>query len=830
MSYKSLLLLIIAFLLPIEAYSNNDIKINLQQNNSKTEIKIFGKENLKSAVFVRDNRIWFITDKLYDVSFSGLNSRYTTLTRFDKIKDSKTIFYFELDHPEQYEISMIKNDYEITIKITQYDPSIAHEELSSVRNIVRHINDKNNEVDIQSYEEKPSIIKFRDPFIGDELFIIPEEEIDRNNSYSFVDFKLLPSLSGIVIRNLSDTIIIKSSLYSINISSKTYLNISNPTRADNIKNKIISEIFNTSAYSILDIREYQVEPVLFNSTLDKIYQSINSVYNNDLKSYKFITLALFFMANNWYLESKSVFELIHNSSDILNKIYQLKLITGANYLMCGDSIDAHNIIESINIDNVHLKDKSEVRFWQNLSKITYKIDTKNAFDQEVVDLLLRRIIKSCIGYKSNFLSSYPTNFLQKIFFKILSLAKDINKPSEMKLMTDMMKKISGQDKTAQEYLRYYSGEGLLGIGHDLEAIKEFAKCAKSKDIYLYTHCKFGLLKTLFKNNQINVTEYINGLQSISTAWRGDGFEIEVLKELAQTYIDINDHFNAIRVLRNIALNNAGSYNGFTAYTKAGKIFVDAIQNKLTSMSNLDKLSFFYEFKDLIPLGETGDNITMEAASYMTELGLTEQAAKVIEYQIRNRLLGITREKAINELAKIYIDSKNFVMAEKVIIDWTAIPFNNINPFISERKYLYSEALIGNNQYQDAIALLYGDNSIEADQLRIKAYFNLQDWDNFNDNSEPYLYKLRFAKNVYLTDKNYISLLKQNIAYFNNNQINLLDDLYLDMKSKFKKSQKNAEKNKIFYNIANELRSNDARLSRRNQKEIISNLVAQVVNS
>lgn len=828
MSYRALLFFVITVLLPLQVFSAETIKIQVDQTNSGTEIKISGDNKLKSAVFLRNNKIWFAADKLYEVNFSGLNTRYKTITRFDKIKNEKTIFYFQIDDLDKYEISMSRNESDVFIKINPYDPSIAPEELVSPRQIIRHTENSDNQVEIQSYEEKPSIIKLIDPFVGDELFIIPEQEIARSNNYRFVDFKILPSLSGVVINSLSDDLKVDASNYLINISSKNYLNISSSNRVDNMRSKALLEILDTSSYSILDIRRYEANEALFNPTLENIYHRINMIHDHNLKSYKFLNLALFFMANSWYVESKGVFELIHNSSDIVDKIYQIKLMIGVNYLMCNDFINGYRIIDSINIDNVQMKDRNEIRFWKNFSAVAFATNNKNSFDKEFIELLLRRIIKKCISYKSNFLSSYPTKLLNNLFFITLQLASDLNKPGDIKLLTETISKTK-LDEPSLEKIKYYSARALLANGDDKKAFQKLEDCSKSPDLYLYSHCKFELLKALSKNNRINKTDYINGLQSISTVWRGDKFEVEVLETLGETYMSMNDISNAIRIWRIISSNDPSSYSGFTGYAKAGKIFIESFQNKLNG-SPLDKLSFFYEFKDLIPLGEIGDTITIDASSYMIDLDLVEQAGKVIEYQIKNRLLGITKEKMINDLAELYLKNKNFNLSEQAIVDWSVLPFNTTNPFIEERKYLYVESLIGLEQYQDAVAVLYGDVSPRADELRAKAYFAMGDWDGFNDNSEPYIYNLRFSKkNSSIVDGDYVKILRQNIAYFNNNQMELLDNLYLDMKSRFSKGQKNAERNKIFYNIANDLKSPGIVFTK-DYNQRINALVSQIMNS
>lgn len=812
---KKLALLFVIFSLSYRLAYADAINVQVEQIGMASEIEVASTNPLGAAIFIRDDKLWFVFDKFLDLNFSGLNGPNKVIEKLEHIKGSYTTFYFQIKNIDAYEITSAKRNEALVIKITPYDPSISPGELVASRKIIKRTNNAANSVSIQLYDKETSIVSFTDPFIGDRFFIVPEKVTARNSGYSFVDFKILPSISGVVVKSLNDSLTATIEDNFLNISSTSYLNIS----SGDMEDQNINDILDSKSDFILDLNKYIARPGDFNSNLSTIYASISSTYDQSLKSYKFLNLALFFLANGWYPEARSVFELIHNTSDIIDKSYKLKLLVAITYFLCHDFSQSHMIMDLIDIENVSMKDRVEVRFWRNLCGLVHKVESDMLGDKALIDLLARKVAKKIINHKNNFLSKYIPSIFNEICFDVIKSSLETNK---LEIVQSAVQVLSASDITDKQrmLLEYYYGR----TTDEKSAIIKFNECAQFDDHYLRSHCQFELLKLLMKTSQINNIQYVNGLQRIASTWRGDKFEIDVLETLASTYNEMEEPANAIRIWQMIYANYPNSYFGFSARTKASQAFIDYF--KSPGNEKLDKLSFFYEFKNLIPLGDEGDDIIMQTASYMLDLDLVDQAIKVMEYQIEHRLLGISKERTINELSRVYTEAKKFEMAEKIIDDFTTFPFNMINPLIAERKYLYVNALIGSEQYQDAIALLYGDPTPEADELRSKAFFRLNDWENFNNSSEPYIYSLRYAKNSRLTESDYIKILRQNIVYFNNNQMSLLNNLYLDMKQRFKRESKNAEKNKIFYQIANELKDQKTPINAA-RKEKLQTLIQQI---
>ena len=822
---KFVLILSCLFLYKTSVTAQDDfVNINFESVNTINEIKFISKTPMNAAIFLKQNKLWFAIDKRIDIN--RLDWRQVEMIKDVSIVEQKgqyVIGFFEITDPSSYEISSCRKKDKLIISIVPFDNSVLSDELPIKRKITKNLGIKDNSIDIAINSSKKDIVKFIDPFTGEELLIIPELISARTESKAFVDFAIIDSLSGLVIKNFNDSLRVTIQDNYLKISSTTYLNIGSSQMFTDNSLKSTTLKFDNNADVILDLTNYNSKPGDFQRLLSKNYSMINNACDSSIKGEAFLNLSLFFLANKWYSESESILELVNRNSDIIANHYEIMLFVAATYFMSDSFDNANNIISAIDLKNVPIEHRSEISLWQSICRLM--INDNLLSDKETTTLNLSKTLNKLLDYKTNFLKYYNSDIFNKICFKVAEIAIKIERFDILRgvLMPLSKSKLDIQDKKRLDYLR---GK-LLAYNNNDQAIVKFTNCMKdASDRYFYSKCKFEALNIMYNLGKITKIDYINNLQGLSTVWRGDDFEFQVLDRLANVYQETNNSADTIRTWKIIANNYPGSYNALISTTKAGQAFIDYFNT--SNASKLERLGFFYEFQDFIPLGDEGDEIIMQTASYMLDLDIVEHAIKIIEYQIKNRLIGISRENVINDLINIYLNINKSDLAEKTVESFSRIPLNIEHPIIAERRYLYIQALINSNQIQDAIAMLYGDIHPKADELRAKAFFKLEDWELFNDNSEPYLYSIRYDKNSNLSDNDYVKILKQNISYFTSNQMQLMNDLYLDMKPRFKKGQKNAERNRLFYHIANEL--NDGTEMTSSKKSRIQNLITQITNS
>jgi hypothetical protein len=775
---------------------DSNIIINLKDNNDTKEITITSDSDLQLSSLIRNNKLLIILDSNAPVRF--INSKSDTILKnFQEESLNKgKLISFDFNQPEEFETTAFKINQAWVIKITPYDNSILSSEIAAKRNIKKIITSNTSQLELEVLSKKQKIFSFLDPITQEKIITIPEAKVIRNNLSTFIDFKILPSMAGLTILPLNDNLSVENHSNFLLITSGNYLNLSN----HNFILENISDIFYepTSLLSAELLQENESQLML-----ERIRERAIKSPDQNSKGYNYLKLVQFLFNQGFYKEARALLEFVNKNTDLISIYYQVRLLVGAVYFMDNDLEGANDLLENIDLNQVSFENKQEIRFWKSLSKISllnYKeenhLTLKNSSNLEV-------ILSSLMDSKINFLKFYHPDLLLQIKLKLLTIAANQGNSNLGSLIIRFIDEtsLSIKDKKNLQY-----NKALLQIieGQDQEALKLLETCSRDPlDNYFYSHCTFHKLELLRKENKIDTRELINKLQALSVLWRGDNFEAKVLNRLVSIYLEINDLSNSMRVLKLIAANNPNSAMSLKATAKARKIFIEYFKS-YSSDSNLNQLAFFYEFQDFIPIGDLGDKIILQIAQSMLDLNLLDQAINLMKFQVTNRLIGINKEKIINKLLLTYQAKNDYQNIINLVEEFTTFPIKKNNPLLQERYQIYIKALIENRQYEDALAILYEDKSQIGDQLRAKAFAGMGDWEAFNDNSEPYLYSIRYKTDYKLNEEDKKKILKQNLAYFNNGQKDLLEKLFQDFKQRMKKGDSLSETNKIFYLLSKDL--------------------------
>ena len=191
------------------------------------------------------------------------------------------------------------------------------------------------------------------------------------------------------------------------------------------------------------------------------------------------------------------------------------------------------------------------------------------------------------------------------------------------------------------------------------------------------------------------------------------------------------------------------------------------------MDDFTIVALFYEFKELNPIGEQGDDVIIGITKRLVRLDLLDNAADLLRHQIKYRLQGEKRVLNADNLALVLLMDKKPNEAMLVLDDTDKDNFN-----FKEHQYrarLRSRALIDLEKYEDAIEYLKDDDTQDAEIIRREALFRGKHWDGYvdriNSNFDQVLEKL--------DDKNPASIqdiLRLAIAYYMLNKQDLLTNL------------------------------------------------------
>ena len=137
------------------------------------------------------------------------------------------------------------------------------------------------------------------------------------------------------------------------------------------------------------------------------------------------------------------------------------------------------------------------------------------------------------------------------------------------------------------------------------------------------------------------------------------------------------------------------------------------------------IALYDEFKALTPSGEKGDEMIRKLADRLVSVDLLDRGAELLEAQVQFRLKGVDKARVGARLALIQILDKKPQKAEEVLkaSQEPGLP----DELTARRRHLLARALAEMGREPEAVVLLEGDESREADLLRVDFNWEKQDW-------------------------------------------------------------------------------------------------------
>lgn len=250
--------------------------------------------------------------------------------------------------------------------------------------------------------------------------------------------------------------------------------------------------------------------------------------------------------------------------------------------------------------------------------------------------------------------------------------------------------------------------------------------AKSRPIAAEAQLRAVKLSDAEKRTDIKPEEAIARLETVSVIWRGGRLEIEALAELGRLYADQHRWRDAFMVARRA--NEIFPDDPLTRrmHDETAQRFAELFSgNGLSKLPRIEALALFYDFKEFLPIGRRGDEITRLLADRLVELDLLDQAAEILKYQMDRRLTGAARSTVAARLAMI--DLMNGKPADAV----RALNSTRLVELPADvkraRLLLEAKALSDLSRTDQALEMLETEHGPEIDRLRSDIYWTGRRW-------------------------------------------------------------------------------------------------------
>lgn len=564
-----------------------------------------------------------------------------------------------------------------------------------------------------SQKAEPIIIK--DITIGDRLIVVPTNEtVAFGTEQKMADFRILPSVQGLVVSPIRDNLIVRDIADGIEITTPYGLRMSPAADMFSTKDRLPSTppVEVVTQKNTLDVNLWRTSDG-FSQTQQRLLGNATAADNADKNTAR-LELARFYFAYGLGAESLAVLRLMEESdADLANDSDFIAFKAAA--LILADRNDAGLLL----IEQHDLANQPEILLWKAIA-LAQKGDIETAYPMFV--------------QRYKILAAYPDPLLSK--FLILAIesaiaADNLDFANELidtaqKRLTDNQGRYTRSfiNSIIEPALNFFKGTIAAKKGNAADA-KKFWELAKNSNNQLYKiRSELGLIELAVLTESMTAAQAADRLESLRFAWRGDNLELEILERLGQFYLESGN--------LKLAMNS---------FDRARKLFPEApaaedIKNKMKALfreaflggtsrtlTPLEGLAIYKQYKDLLPEGSEGTEILLSLSEKLITVDLLWQASELLTELVKTKLTGEEREKYILKLAGIHLLNSKPDQAISALD-----MLGNIDEAKSnEADLLRAKALFEKKQYFEAKTLLENNYNTPARLLLVDIANKEADW-------------------------------------------------------------------------------------------------------
>jgi hypothetical protein len=257
------------------------------------------------------------------------------------------------------------------------------------------------------------------------------------------------------------------------------------------------------------------------------------------------------------------------------------------------------------------------------------------------------------------------------------------------------------------------------------AIAAYDEAAKTSDPYWQAVASSLAVKAGLRDQTMSAADAIKRLEALRYMWRGDDIERQTLLSLGGLYLDQGNFTQGLPILRE--LMDLAPDTPFAADAKnkvIGSVKQAFSAEHAGDYSPLDVLAFYDAASDLLPPDTLTTADFARLSQRLAEVGLMDRAADFLMPQLKT-----TQDAAKAELgariAALRLLDDHPDAALQVLASTSSDKAGDT--LKNERKLLQARAMSKTGKPFEALVLLQGVNSREADALRVDIAWGVQNW-------------------------------------------------------------------------------------------------------
>jgi hypothetical protein len=548
-----------------------------------------------------------------------------------------------------------------------------------------------------------TLMQVQDPSSGDALTLVPLAGDGQSmaEGRDFQAFELLPTAQGLAILPRIDPLEIALADDGVRIAAP--LSSVTPGRSVTLAERGDGE---GAPPRLLDLPAWrQGGPEDFNERRQELQRAVIDASGDDLGLAR-LELARFYFAHGLGSEALGVLNLIRRENKELGPDPQLLLMEAASRLLIGDHAEAQELL-----GDPALLNEPEADLW------------RAALAAEARDWAAAA---SLFAETEPLVEDYARPVRVRLGLSAAEARLEAGDPGGASMQLDAVKPDLVTDLEHARY-DFLSALMLDAEGEVEEAQQMLERLAAAGLGAPSVQARLALIDRALASGGMTADTAIEQLEQLRFAWRGDSFEFALLQRLAELYEREGRWREALRALRQAATYFPGTSRAEAAAQQLSALFARLfIGPDRPDIPPLTSLSLYEEFRELTPPGERGNRLIEQLADRLVAVDLLDRAAGLLEGQIQFRLSGEEKSRVGSRLAVIRLLDRQPRKALEAL-EISAVPEVPAE-LEAQRRHLQARALSDLDRSTQALTLLAGDESLDAQRLRAEILWAERDWD------------------------------------------------------------------------------------------------------
>jgi hypothetical protein len=608
---------------PREKKSADAISVELIHQGADLKLSFPFMTPTAAAVFHRADTLWLVFDTKATIDVDALSSESSRTIRgvaYNREADVGVV-RIELDHPHLASVAAEGSGWTVTVGDSVTQPTHA---LDLARNMIG----ANRASVAVAFEEPHGLHRLHDPVVGDDLLVVTGFAPARGfiSEQDFVEFHALASTQGVVIEPLADDLTVELATGKIVIGRPGGLTLSTSLQSVLHGSTLRPMMFDAQVWGL----DRQSD---FSDRQSQLIAAAAAAPANKRLPQR-LDLARFYIARDMYSEAKGVLDVLLSEERASSEDVTASVLRAAAEVLMDRPDDALK-----DLGNSAVGDQHDAPLWRALA---YAGQGKWALARENFKRVEASVATLPIELQRIALASEMRAAIEVGDFG--GAATDLNDLQTIGLPDELQPSVS-----------VLAGRLSEGTGRNEDALTAYRAAADSWDRPAAAQGRLHEASLRYTLGNIKREEVVDELETLTTIWRGDETEIGALEILARLYTEEGRYRDSFYVMRSAVSAHPDSDLTHRIMDEAAATFDSLfLAGKGDTLSVIDALALFYDFRELTPIGRRGDEMIRRLADRLVSVDLLDQAAALLQYQVDHRLQGAARAQVATRLAVIYL--------------------------------------------------------------------------------------------------------------------------------------------------------------------------------